>query len=266
MTDFFAGLFGPEMAGTAMIIASLVALLLVLFLIWLVVRAIRRPRAAGGRRSKQARLAVTDAAAIDPRRRLVLVRRDDVEHLIMIGGPTDVVIEQDIRRLSSARSIQDVEPKETVATTKAIPPLSTPSPAASTSQAHTTPPPSATAAPSISSSQKGILGAAAGGLAATSAKAVAASKEAARDAIAHETDLAASSKEESIEKITATVAAKNSETAAPVPEPKVTEPAPTPEVSVTPQPSAEPKPKSSQQLSTSDDIEALLDQIAAPKR
>ncbi len=37
-----------------------------------------------------------DAAAVDTRRRLVLIRRDDVEHLILIGGPTDVVIESRI--------------------------------------------------------------------------------------------------------------------------------------------------------------------------
>ena len=44
------------------------------------------------------RLTVTDAAAIDSQRRLVLVRRDDVEHLILIGGPSDIVIEQNITR------------------------------------------------------------------------------------------------------------------------------------------------------------------------
>ena len=49
-----------------------------------------------GGKNRQPRLAVLDAAAIDTRRRLVLVRRDDVEHLIMIGGPTDVVIESRI--------------------------------------------------------------------------------------------------------------------------------------------------------------------------
>lgn len=50
-----------------------------------------------GGRNRQPRLQVLDAAAVDARRRLVLVRRDDVEHLIMIGGPTDVVIESRIR-------------------------------------------------------------------------------------------------------------------------------------------------------------------------
>ena len=42
------------------------------------------------------RLDVVDQAAVDGRRRLVLVRRDDVEHLIMTGGPVDVVIETGI--------------------------------------------------------------------------------------------------------------------------------------------------------------------------
>ena len=39
-----------------------------------------------------------DAAAVDGRRRLVLIRRDNVEHLLMIGGPSDVVVEQNIMR------------------------------------------------------------------------------------------------------------------------------------------------------------------------
>ena len=44
------------------------------------------------------RLAVIDAAAVDGRRRLVLVRRDNVEHLLMIGGPADLVVEPNIVR------------------------------------------------------------------------------------------------------------------------------------------------------------------------
>lgn len=49
------------------------------------------------------RLAVIDAAAVDGRRRLVLVRRDNIEHLLMIGGPTDIVVEPNIVRASPAR-------------------------------------------------------------------------------------------------------------------------------------------------------------------
>jgi flagellar protein FliO/FliZ len=42
------------------------------------------------------RLAVMEQAHVDRSRRLVLIRRDDVEHLIMTGGPVDVVIETGI--------------------------------------------------------------------------------------------------------------------------------------------------------------------------
>jgi hypothetical protein len=42
------------------------------------------------------RLDVVEHTSVDGRRRLVLVRRDNVEHLIMTGGPVDVVIETGI--------------------------------------------------------------------------------------------------------------------------------------------------------------------------
>lgn len=42
------------------------------------------------------RLDVVEQAHVDGRRRLILIRRDDVEHLIMTGGPVDVVIETGI--------------------------------------------------------------------------------------------------------------------------------------------------------------------------
>lgn len=48
--------------------------------------------ARGGKR----RLAVVDVAAIDAKRRLVLVRRDDKEHLLLLGANNDAVIETGI--------------------------------------------------------------------------------------------------------------------------------------------------------------------------
>jgi flagellar protein FliO/FliZ len=42
------------------------------------------------------RLGVMEQASVDGKRKLVLIRRDDVEHLIMTGGPVDLVIETGI--------------------------------------------------------------------------------------------------------------------------------------------------------------------------
>jgi hypothetical protein len=42
------------------------------------------------------RLDIVEQSNLDGRRRLILIRRDNVEHLIMTGGPVDMVIETGI--------------------------------------------------------------------------------------------------------------------------------------------------------------------------
>lgn len=58
-------------------------------------------------RARQPRLGVIDVASVDSRRRLVIVRRDTVEHLIMIGGPNDVVIESNIVRAQNPMQLRE---------------------------------------------------------------------------------------------------------------------------------------------------------------
>src|SRR3982750_243236 len=70
---------------------------------WLVRRFATNRLGANPNRGRMPRLAVIDAAAVDGRRRLVLVRRDNVEHLLMIGGPSDIVVEPNIVRATPAR-------------------------------------------------------------------------------------------------------------------------------------------------------------------
>lgn len=49
------------------------------------------------------RLSVVEYANVDGKRKLVLIRRDDVEHLIMTGGPVDVVVETSIGMSEAVR-------------------------------------------------------------------------------------------------------------------------------------------------------------------
>src|ERR1700738_4734446 len=70
---------------------------------WMVRRFATNRLGANTNRGRMPRLAVIDAAAVDGRRRLVLVRRDNMEHLIMIGGPTDIVVEPNIVRATAGR-------------------------------------------------------------------------------------------------------------------------------------------------------------------
>lgn len=92
-------LFGAE---GSLIVRFVVAFVIVLALIgltfWLIRRFGTARVGAAAQRGRQPRLAVIDAAPVDGRRRLVLVRRDNVEHLLLIGGPSDFVVEQNIVR------------------------------------------------------------------------------------------------------------------------------------------------------------------------
>ncbi|NVK35510.1 MAG: flagellar biosynthetic protein FliO [Rhodobacteraceae bacterium] len=84
--------------GLARGLSFAVALGFVLLLIGLFVFILKRLTGTQlpGSRSRHPRIGVMDAANIDGRRRLLLVRRDNIEHLILIGGPTDIVVEQNI--------------------------------------------------------------------------------------------------------------------------------------------------------------------------
>jgi len=83
--------------------AFVVVLALIGAAAWLVRRFAGNRLGANANRGRMPRLAVIDAAAVDGRRRLVLVRRDNVEHLLMIGGPTDIVVEPNIVRAMPSR-------------------------------------------------------------------------------------------------------------------------------------------------------------------
>jgi flagellar protein FliO/FliZ len=60
------------------------------------------------------RLGVVEQTSVDNRRKLLLVRRDGVEHLILTGGPVDVVIETGIGA-PSVRTVSRVEAESSAA-------------------------------------------------------------------------------------------------------------------------------------------------------
>ena len=86
-----------------------IAALILLAILYRLVFA-HRLRVPGGR-TRQPRLGLVDAFSLDGQRQLVLVRRDNVEHLVMIGGPNDVLLESQINRaLTPARENNQASP------------------------------------------------------------------------------------------------------------------------------------------------------------
>jgi flagellar protein FliO/FliZ len=97
------GLLGES--GTKFIIwasvglAALIAVLLLILVIRRLFGANFNMSGSGDKRNRPPRLGVTDFFNLDRQgRRLVIVRRDNVEHLVLIGGPNDLLIEQNIIR------------------------------------------------------------------------------------------------------------------------------------------------------------------------
>ncbi len=123
--------FGVDIPqGVQWLLALALVLGLVVIFGWILRRfAGGKLRAKGqNTRGRQPRLGVVDIYDLDRQRQLILLRRDNVEHLVMVGGPNDVVVESTIIR-SMGRSVQPTATAEIPESTLE-PVLATPAPAA----------------------------------------------------------------------------------------------------------------------------------------
>lgn len=106
-------LFGSQLGTMA---KFAIAFVLVLGLIGVTALILKRfgsggmPTSGGGR-NRQPRLAVLDSATVDSKRKLVLIRRDNSEHLLLIGGLSDLVIETNINRAPPIAAAGDRRPR-----------------------------------------------------------------------------------------------------------------------------------------------------------
>ncbi|ARJ64799.1 hypothetical protein WV31_03465 [Magnetospirillum sp. ME-1] len=89
-------------------ILSLVAVLGLIFAVVWVVRQ-RLPGVMPGRNAAGRRLGIVESLTLDVKHRLVLVRRDDREHLLVLGGAQPVVVEADCPRAAFALSKAEAE-------------------------------------------------------------------------------------------------------------------------------------------------------------
>lgn len=165
MNNWLETTFGANAAAAIMWIILAVLVLIVLLVVLRVIKTVRSGTFIAGGRNRVPRLAVVDATAVDAQRRLVLVRRDNVEHLILIGGPNDITIEPGIHteehdRTLSERQMKAGPPQMPRPQVKAEPPQMPPmkaeprpAPAPAAHNAHATPhrPKAATTTPDMQS-------------------------------------------------------------------------------------------------------------------
>jgi flagellar protein FliO/FliZ len=93
--QFITGLFGGS-GNTilTMVLALGVVLVLIVLAVWLL--KLVSNVSGNAARGRNKRLSVVDTLVLDQKRQLLIVRRDDVEHLILVGGPQDLVVETGI--------------------------------------------------------------------------------------------------------------------------------------------------------------------------
>lgn len=119
-----------------------IVLVLIVLGVWLLKLLFNASGKVG--RGRNRRLAIVDSMSIDPKRQLLIIRRDDVEHLILIGGPHDMVIETGIALAEqpaaqpTRRPIPTVPGRKPVAGTKPVAPQ--PAPAAAPTPVVAAPP------------------------------------------------------------------------------------------------------------------------------
>lgn len=156
MTNFFANFVGealaPWVTGLAFAIAALVAIVIAMAIF----RRVRQGVFVSGGRKH--RLQIVDAAAVDDRRRIVLVRRDDVEHLVMIGGGNDFVIERGIGDTTPPQAIYQQPPVPLEAPSPVAAPMPEPTPSLDTEQQRQAAPVTA-AAPAVLAAGAGVVAA-----------------------------------------------------------------------------------------------------------
>jgi len=113
---FLTSLFGGDNSLVTVLIALAVVIVLIVLAVW----ALKLVFSASGRvaRGRNKRLAVIDFTAVDQKRQLVLIRRDGVEHLLMIGGPQDLVVESGIVREVEPAAAEPARPPR-----RGVPPI-----------------------------------------------------------------------------------------------------------------------------------------------
>jgi len=125
---------GPGNSVLTTILALGFVIVLIVLGLWVLKAGMRTTANLGRVRGR--RLSVVEQLQIDPRRQLVIIRRDDTEHVLLIGGAQDVVVESGIpvdhTRRQPAAPVAE-RPAPTLATVGGSP---APAPASAAPRAH----------------------------------------------------------------------------------------------------------------------------------
>jgi len=116
-------IFGLQIPQPLLYVGIIAIILLFLGIFAWILQKITRTNSGieGNNRVRQPRLGIVDTFQLDRQRQLVIIRRDTVEHLLLLGGTNDIVVESNIVRSISSQS----QTRETPAVSRVSAPIQT---------------------------------------------------------------------------------------------------------------------------------------------
>ena len=93
---------GENGSAINLVLITLAIAFLLIVVVW-IFRKMTGTAARRAMRSRVPRLSITDSTTVDEKRYLVMIRRDNVEHLLLIGGANDLVVESNIVRAQTSQ-------------------------------------------------------------------------------------------------------------------------------------------------------------------
>lgn len=82
-----------DMVDLSQVLFAFIGVVVMIFAVAFIAKKFGLHNRLAGMQSPEKRLKIIDALAIDARRRLVLIQRDDTEHLILLGQQDDLLVE-----------------------------------------------------------------------------------------------------------------------------------------------------------------------------
>ena len=101
--EWLSNLMNGENGSAINLVLITLALVILLIVVFWIFRKVTGTATRRAMRSRVPRLSITDSTTVDEKRYLVMVRRDNIEHLLLIGGANDLVVESNIVRAQSSQ-------------------------------------------------------------------------------------------------------------------------------------------------------------------
>jgi flagellar protein FliO/FliZ len=96
-----------DLSGYLYVVFALIFVVALIVLIATLARRFGLGYSGGSKSGGERRLNISEVLTLSPKHRLVLIKRDDTEHLLLLGANTDLVVEGNITKTRFSEALQE---------------------------------------------------------------------------------------------------------------------------------------------------------------